>query len=66
MAMTGKMYLPTGRATTFIEIPSPGQQPLTSLGRRSVAYAQVMDIYLPDGQYLLASLAVLATVLMHN
>ncbi|WP_262247822.1 carbon starvation CstA family protein [Parapedobacter soli] len=27
-------------------------------------YAQVMDIYLPNGQYLLASLAVLAMVLM--
>ncbi|WP_262248580.1 hypothetical protein [Parapedobacter soli] len=27
-------------------------------------YAQVADIYLPNGQYLLASLAVLAMVLM--
>ena len=27
-------------------------------------YAQVMDIYLPNGQYLLASLAILAMVLM--
>jgi len=27
-------------------------------------YAQVMDIYLPHGQYLLASLAVLAMMLM--